>query len=90
MSIRAVPEGTVVPIRNVLMTIENTDSKLFWLTNYLETLLVQTWYLSTVATISYEVKKTFKKHCKKCEKLVRPFSKTNLVCRDCKRKRNKE
>jgi nicotinamide phosphoribosyltransferase len=55
--IKAVPEGTVVPISNVLMTIENTDPECYWLTNYLETLLVQVWYPTTVATISREVKK---------------------------------
>ena len=55
--IRAVPEGSVVPVKNVLMTIENTDPKCFWLTNFLETLLMQVWYPCTVATISREVKK---------------------------------
>lgn len=42
------------------MTIENTDAKCFWLTCYIETLLVQTWYPLTVATISYEFKKLLK------------------------------
>ena len=55
--VRAVPEGTVVPVKNVLMTIENTDPKCFWLTNFLETLLMQVWYPCTVATISREVKR---------------------------------
>ncbi len=41
--IKAVPEGTVVPVSNVMMTIENTDPNCYWLTNYLETLLVQVW-----------------------------------------------
>lgn len=50
--IKAVPEGTVVPVSNVLMTIENTDPHCWWLPNYLETLLVQVWYPSTVATNS--------------------------------------
>ena len=31
----------VMPYKNVLMTVENTDPECFWLTNYLETLLVQ-------------------------------------------------
>jgi nicotinamide phosphoribosyltransferase len=57
IEIRAVPEGTAVPESNVLMTIENTDPKLFWLVNYLETLLVQVWYGCTTATISREMKK---------------------------------
>jgi nicotinamide phosphoribosyltransferase len=56
VTIRAVPEGTVVPCHNVLMTIENTDPQCFWLTNYLETLLVQVWYGSSVATQSREMK----------------------------------
>ena len=55
--IKAVPEGSVVPVRNVLMTIENTDPKSYWLTNFLETLLMQVWYPSTVATLSREVRK---------------------------------
>ena len=41
--IKAVPEGTVVPTHNVLITVENTDPNCWWLTNYLETLLVQVW-----------------------------------------------
>ena len=59
--IKAVPEGTEVPVSNVLMTIENTDPNCYWLTNFLETLLMQVWYPSTVATISHEVKKIVRK-----------------------------
>jgi nicotinamide phosphoribosyltransferase len=55
--IKAVPEGTPVPIRNVLLTIENTDPACFWLPNYLETLIVQLWYGCTVATLSREMKR---------------------------------
>lgn len=60
--IKAVPEGTVVPVRNVLMTIENTDPECFWLTNFLETLLMQVWYPCTVASVSREIKKIVKKY----------------------------
>jgi nicotinamide phosphoribosyltransferase len=56
--IKAIPEGTVVPVKNVVMTIENTDPNCFWLTNFLETLLMQVWYPSTVATLSREIRKT--------------------------------
>lgn len=62
--IKAVPEGTVVPTHNVLMTVENTDPKCYWLTNYLETLLVQAWYPTTVATLSREMKKLILKYLK--------------------------
>jgi len=55
--IKAVPEGMTVPVKNVLMTVKNTDPKCFWLTNYLETMLVQVWYPMTVATQSREQKK---------------------------------
>lgn len=54
--IKAVPEGTVMPVKNVLMTVEVTDPNVYWLTNYLETLLVQTWYPTTVATQSWHMK----------------------------------
>jgi Nicotinic acid phosphoribosyltransferase len=55
--IKAVAEGSVVPVNNVLMTIENTDPECFWLSNFLETLLMQVWYPNTVATVSREVRK---------------------------------
>lgn len=55
--IKALPEGSVIPVNNVLMTIENTDPGCFWLSNFLETLLMQIWYPCTVSTISREVKK---------------------------------
>jgi nicotinamide phosphoribosyltransferase len=55
--IKAVPEGMVVPTKCCLMTVENTDPKCYWLTNYLETLLVQVWYPMTVATQSRAQKK---------------------------------
>jgi nicotinamide phosphoribosyltransferase len=56
LRIRAVLEGTVVPVGNVLMTVENTDPELPWLTNALESLLLHVWYPTTVATSSRIVK----------------------------------
>ncbi len=64
VKIKAVPEGTIVPTHNVLITIENTDPKCFWLTNFLETLLVQCWYPITVATQSYYIKELIKEFLK--------------------------
>merc|ERR1719487_127336 len=54
LSIKAVAEGTVLPTSNVLFTMVNTDPNCFWLTNFMETLLVQVWYPTTVATQSRE------------------------------------
>jgi nicotinamide phosphoribosyltransferase len=55
--IRSVAEGTVVPVKNVLATIENTDPACFWLTTWLETALLRAvWYPVTVATQSWKIK----------------------------------
>jgi nicotinamide phosphoribosyltransferase len=55
--IKAVPEGTVVPTSNVLMTIENTCPECFWMSNFMETLLCMQWAPCTVATNSYNMRK---------------------------------
>lgn len=65
VSIRCVPEGTVLSPFNALMTIEATDPKCYWLPNFLETILVQTWYPCTVATQSREMKKIIIKYLNK-------------------------
>lgn len=58
IKIKAIPEGTVVPTNNILVSVENTDPKCFWLTSYIETALLRAvWYPCTVATISREAKK---------------------------------
>ncbi len=62
LEIKAVKEGTLVGTKNVLMTIENTDPKCFWLTNYMETLLMKIWYSTTIATHSHYCKKLIKKY----------------------------
>jgi nicotinamide phosphoribosyltransferase len=54
--IKAVPEGTIVKTGNVLVTVENTDPEVPWLTNFLESILLQVWYPITVGTLSREVK----------------------------------
>jgi nicotinamide phosphoribosyltransferase len=61
LRIRAVPEGSVVPTQQVLVTIESTDPEAFWLPSYLETLLLRLWYPVTVATISWQVKQTIRR-----------------------------
>uniref|UniRef100_A0A3B5K6J0 Nicotinamide phosphoribosyltransferase N-terminal domain-containing protein n=1 Tax=Takifugu rubripes TaxID=31033 RepID=A0A3B5K6J0_TAKRU len=56
IEIKAVPEG-IIPRGNVLFTVESTDQKCNWLTNWVETLWVQIWYPITVTTNSREQKK---------------------------------
>ena len=57
LKIKAVKEGTLVPIENVLMTIENTDPEFPWLTNYVESFLMKVWYPISVSTNSFYCKK---------------------------------
>jgi len=58
LKIEAVAEGSVVPNRNALVQVENTDPECFWLTSYVETILVRAvWYPTTVATNSFFCKK---------------------------------
>lgn len=64
--IHAVPEGTVVPVGNVILTITNSDPKVPWLVSYLETMLLRAiWYPTTVATISWEIKQLIKEYLEK-------------------------
>lgn len=53
LSISAVPEGNNIPTRNILMRVESTDEKCYWVTTWFETLLLRVWYPITVATLSW-------------------------------------
>jgi nicotinamide phosphoribosyltransferase len=57
LRIRAVPEGTVVPVSNVLMDVESTDPRVYWVVSWFETLLMRVWYPITVATQSWHIKR---------------------------------
>lgn len=61
LRIKAVPEGTVVPVKNVLMTIENTHPDFYWLVGFVESLLLKVWNTCTVASNSYRIKKAVTK-----------------------------
>lgn len=58
IEIRALPEGSRVPMRVAPLTVVNTVREFYWLTNYLETAMsAELWKMSTVATISYEYRR---------------------------------
>lgn len=60
VEIRALPEGTLVPYGVPCFTIINTDSKFFWLTNYLETALSNMiWKPCTSATTARFYRRLF-------------------------------
>lgn len=66
IEIKALPEGSVCPIRVPWMTIKNTLPEFYWLTNYLETLIsCVLWMPSTSATSSRLYKKELARHAKK-------------------------
>ncbi len=58
VAIEAVPEGQLMGPGQVMLQMVNTDENCFWLTNYLETMVLRAcWYPTTVATRSYQCKK---------------------------------
>lgn len=57
LKIRAVAEGSVVPTHNVLVTVESTDPRVYWVVGWMETQLMRVWYPITVATQSYFIKR---------------------------------
>lgn len=64
LSIKALPEGTLVPLRVPCMTIQNTDSRFFWLTNFVESLAsCELWQPSTSATIALQYKRLMDQYC---------------------------
>ena len=61
VEIEAVPEGTVLPPRNVLVQLINTDPKYFWATSFFETALLRAvWYPTTIGTLSWLCKQIIK------------------------------
>lgn len=63
MSIKALPEGSMVPIRVPMFTMYNTLPEFFWLTNYFETLVsAVVWMPCTSATIAKEYRKILDKY----------------------------
>ncbi|PKZ64137.1 nicotinate phosphoribosyltransferase [Gordonia terrae] len=61
IAIEAVPEGSVVPTRNVLVQVINTDPRYPWLPSFIETALLRAvWYPTSVATISWNIKQNLR------------------------------
>ncbi len=60
LHIKALPEGTLCPIKVPMITICNTDPRFFWLTNQLETIMSSVvWPGCTSATTAHEYRKNF-------------------------------
>lgn len=59
--IRALDEGSVVPPGNAIFTIENTNPRVPWITNWLETQLMHIWYPLTVASLAFHQRQVIEK-----------------------------
>jgi len=63
IEIKALKEGTLCPKGVPMLTIKNTLSQFFWVTNYLETLMSSgLWLATNSATIAYHFKKNLYEH----------------------------
>lgn len=62
LEIQAVPEGSTIRSKEVLVTITNTDDRFYWLPGWLETRLMQLWYTCTVSTKIWKCKKVIQKY----------------------------
>jgi nicotinamide phosphoribosyltransferase len=63
VEIKALPEGSKVPMRVPCLTIVNTRPEFYWLTNFLESLLsAVTWQPSTSATIAWQYRKLLNRY----------------------------
>ena len=62
IAVKAIPEGTLVPIKVPVLTIYNTHPDFYWVTNYLETILSNLlWKPMTSATIAHQYRKVLTK-----------------------------
>lgn len=57
VEIYAVPEGSINKQGAPLYTAVNTDDEFPWITSYIESILMHVWYPTTVASLSYAIKK---------------------------------
>lgn len=62
IEIKAVDEGSLIPVKMVLMTVESTDIRVPWIAGWIETMIMRIWYPTTIATKSYYVKQMLKKY----------------------------
>lgn len=66
IKIKALPEGSICPIRVPMLTIINTDPRFFWITNYLETIMsCELWLPMTSATTARVYRKELERHAEK-------------------------
>lgn len=66
LEIKSLEEGTLVPFRTPVLTVENTNPKFFWVTNYIETMMsANLWKPSTTASIALQYRKLLNSYAMK-------------------------
>ena len=66
LRIKALPEGSRVPVQVPTHTIENTDPRFAWLTNFIETMMsCVVWGPCTSATIANRYRRTFERYARR-------------------------
>lgn len=69
IEVKALPEGTLVPMGVPVLTIKNTMPQFYWLTNFLETLISNLlWKPMTSATIALGYRRLMSDWCLKTDK----------------------
>jgi nicotinamide phosphoribosyltransferase len=65
LRIKALPEGTLCPLKTPILTITNTHPDFGWLPNFLETILSNVlWHPMTSATIAFEYRKMLESYAR--------------------------
>lgn len=74
IQVKAIPEGTLVPMKVPVLTIYNTKPEFYWITNYLETLISNLlWKPMTSATIAFQYKKVLTEWALKTDEKGKEF-----------------
>lgn len=80
LNINSIEEGTVVPFRVPILTVYNTDKEFAWLTNYIETFILNNmWVTISAATTAYSLRNIFNKYAEETDS---NFSKTEMQASD--------
>lgn len=62
VEIKAVPEGTVLPTQNILLSIRNTHPDFYWCVGFLESMLLKLWNPCTIATYSLKYRQLVERY----------------------------
>jgi len=74
IKVKAIKEGTLVPIKVPVLTIVNTHPDFYWITNYLETIISNMlWKPMTSATIAHQYKKVLEHWAEKTNRDAMEF-----------------